>query len=149
MEGIPLAPVATDQTTKANASLTANGLHILINEPLPTRIKSRARYSLERQRWLAMIVNAIQQAGVGQVEYEKAFVLIKVFFPNRKQKDLDNLEIKFVLDAIRYARLVPDDSWEHLTYLPLGDCDPTSPRTELLVMNWDKVEPILLTLTQP
>jgi len=149
-EGSPLAPVAVaDQDTKATASLTANGLRIVVNEPLPTRIKSRARYSLERQRWLAMIVNAIQQAGVGQVEYEKAFVLIKVFFPNRKQKDLDNLEIKFVLDAIRYARLVPDDSWDHLTYLPLGDCDPTSPRTELLVMNWDKVEPILLTLTQP
>lgn len=147
-EGSPLVPVAVaDQTTKATASLTANGLHIMINVPLPTRIKSRARYSLERQRWLAMIVNAIQQ--VGQVEpYEKALALVKVFFPNRKPRDLDNLEIKFVLDAIRYAQLVPDDSWEHLTYLPLGFCDPASPRTEILVMNWDKVEGVLLSLTQ-
>jgi len=147
-EGSPLAPVAVaNQTAKATASLTANGLRIVVNEPLPTRIKSRARYSLERQRWLAMIVNAIRQ--VGQVEpYEKALALVKVFFPNRKPRDLDNLEIKFVLDALRYAQLVPDDSWEHLTYLPLGFCDPASPRTEILVMNWDKVEGVLLSLTQ-
>lgn len=147
-EGSPLAPVAVaNQTAKATASLTANGLRIVVNEPLPTRIKSRARYSLERQRWLAMIVNAIRQ--VGQVEpYEKALALVKVLFPNRKPRDLDNLEIKFVLDAIRYAQLVPDDSWEHLTYLPLGFCDPASPRTEILVMNWDKVAGVLLSLTQ-
>lgn len=148
-ESSPLAPVVVaDQTTKATASLTANGLRIVVNEPLPTRIKSRARYSLERQRWLAMIVPAIKQADKVEA-YEKAFVLIKVFFPNRKPKDLDNLEIKFVLDAIRYAQLVPDDSWDHLTYLPLGFCDPTSPRTELLVTNWDKVESSLHSLTQP
>ncbi|MGE7920665.1 hypothetical protein ACQKM9_17270 [Viridibacillus sp. NPDC093762] len=49
------------------------------------------------------------------VKFNKAIIHIRHHFKNKIIRDLDNRNRKYIIDAIRYANLIDDDDWQHLS----------------------------------
>jgi len=46
--------------------------------------------------------------------FDKARIRIKYYFPDRRRRDKDNYMPKYILDSLRYNRIIRDDSTEHI-----------------------------------
>lgn len=79
-----------------------------------------------------------------QVNITEGLLLIVHFFPNKVIRDLDNRANKYLVDGIRYSRIIPDDSWTHLSFLVMGAVDRENPRTELYLFDAEKRLDMLL-----
>ncbi|WP_157052515.1 RusA family crossover junction endodeoxyribonuclease [Ornithinibacillus contaminans] len=53
--------------------------------------------------------------------FDKAFMTIIHYFPDNRSRDLDNNYYKPIIDSIRKARIIEDDSWQNVSLLTLGD----------------------------
>lgn len=51
------------------------------------------------------------------------FIIHKFCQNDAQAKDLDNLDYKPVIDAVRMTRIIPDDSWNYLSLSLIGDVD--------------------------
>jgi hypothetical protein len=61
-------------------------------------------------------------------KFEHAFIYACHFFSNLSARDLDNRSRSFLINALRYAKVIPGDEWQKLTYMESGflDVDKTN-----------------------
>lgn len=74
---------------------------------------------------------------------EKVFVLIVQYFKNANITDLDNRFHSFIFNALRSARITPDDRWQNLAYMEDGRPADKEPFTEVYVGDYGNFEDII------
>lgn len=104
-------------------------LHITINECLP-RLRDTKGSARIRNHWLGMIRRSL--AGIN-ISFKHALCLIVVYAPTPILWDADNRAVKFIVDAVRYCRLVQDDTWNYISFMVTGELDSEHPRTEIYI----------------
>ncbi|MCF6094516.1 hypothetical protein L1765_11130 [Microaerobacter geothermalis] len=86
--------------------------------------------------YVSQTVNSIQKINSG-ITFEKAFILIRQYFPDLKVRDLDNRSKRFIFNGLRQSGLIKDDDWKNITYMEVGLLDKCNPRTEIYVCDTD------------
>lgn len=72
-----------------------------------------------------------------QKPIDKADVIIRYYFPDKRRRDPDNYSGKFLLDGLTKAGVIADDSFGHITLRLEAYCDQKRPRTEIEVKEKD------------
>jgi len=54
------------------------------------------------------------------LRFEQACIIIIHHFKDGRGRDLDNLNSKYLVDAVRRTAVIKDDSWQHLSHLLFG-----------------------------
>jgi len=89
----------------------------LINSQLS---KHNEYYKEIKSFWEDSIINAISSLQIEPMR-EKAYVLIEVFKPCETW-DVDNVQIKMIIDGIRYSgKIIKDDTYKDLSYMVIGN----------------------------
>ncbi|MBX6773575.1 MAG: hypothetical protein IRY83_17795 [Chloroflexi bacterium] len=106
----------------------------------------------ERERWASVIgtvaANARMDGLLPNVAplLEQAVVWIRPSFPDMRVRDLDNLAVKAVVDALRYSGLLGEDDDQHMAYvisgMPRGLGERT-PGTLILLVGTEPTQPVL------
>ena len=96
-------------------------------------------YSIARDRWYSLIGSGFKKAlDEGKIRdfipFERATVFIRMYFPDPRVRDVDNFTTVFINNALRYARIILDDSFDRLAVVTMGSLDPAAPRTEITVI---------------
>jgi hypothetical protein len=91
-----------------------NLLRIRISGMLPHRIRDK---NLE-QAYTVGIMKSLEE--IKEVRFSKAFISINHYFANQIIRDVDNRNRNVVLNALRYAGLIPDDNWKFVTIMETG-----------------------------
>ena len=86
-------------------------------------------YQEEKRKWEWLVRAAVKKKP--QKPFKKARVRITYFFPNKIRRDPDNYSGKFLLDGIKKAGLIEDDSFSNIRLELRGECDKENPRTEI------------------
>jgi len=86
-------------------------------------------YQEEKRKWEWMVRAAVKKKP--QKPFKKARVRITYFFPNKIRRDPDNYSGKFLLDGLRKAELIEDDSFSNIILELAGSYDSENPRTEI------------------
>ena len=75
---------------------------------------------------------------------DKVFVLIVQYFNNNTISDLDNRFHSFIFNALRSARITPDDRWQKLSYMEDGRHTKETPCTEIYVGEYKNMFEIII-----
>lgn len=67
----------------------------------------------------------------------KSVVKIKYYFPDKRRRDPDNYSGKMILDGLRTANIITDDSFSNITLLLSAEFGCDSKRTEIEVIEDD------------
>jgi len=86
-------------------------------------------YQEEKQKWEWLVRAAVRQKP--KKPFKKAMVRITYFFPDKRRRDPDNYSGKFLLDGIKKAGLIEDDSFSNIRLELHGQHDKENPRTEI------------------
>jgi hypothetical protein len=145
-EGIDAESKLIDATAIYNGRV----LKLVINDYLPHKRFLDSSYSEDlRYRWIrgiANAVNALRDTGV-TVEFHKSVLCqIVMYIPIRRYWDVDNRVYKYVIDALRYARVVPGDAFDKMSILLTGGVDKVNPRTEIYVYEPSHILTDMVTL---
>lgn len=98
-------------------------------------------YGEIKEFWVGSIMYAIAEANIETI-FDKCVVFIKIYYKD-KVWDADNHHISFIVNAIRYSQLVPDDNFERLSYMVTGAISPTNEYyTEIYICS-EKTFPML------
>ena len=101
-------------------------LRITINDYLP---RNRFVTSDVRDSWIGIIAKTLLDK---DIHFEKALCIIVNYLP-REGWDVDNRGYKIIIDALRYARVIQNDTFRELAFMVLGEVDLDNPRTEIYV----------------
>lgn len=135
LENIDYQEIATaPELPGAVACLEKDVLKITVNECLPCICNLKGAVRI-RNHWLGMIRKAL--AGIN-IRFTHALCVIIIYAPSPAVWDADNRAVKFIIDAMRYCRIVPDDTWDNLSYMVTGIADQKRPRTEVYVVEMGK-----------
>lgn len=119
-------------------------LKILIKDYLPRSCLVQAKSSGEplRYRWLKAIVDAVNSLKIKgmQPSFNRAHCIITVYLPRKVNWDVDNRAYKFIIDGLRYADVIDNDTADKLVFTVVGEVDKTNPRTEITVSEYRKIE---------
>jgi len=116
-----------------------NGIVKYVVPEIPHLIKDNDRLQGKlKLLWRELIGYAHAKANI-QVKFEKALCLIKVFHPLHAPWDVDNRVYSHIVNAIRYAGLIPDDSSKHLSLMVTGVSGVAEPKTEIYVIDMNMV----------
>lgn len=63
----------------------------------------------------------------------KVFIYIVHYFKNNVIRDLDNRNRKYLIDALRYALVIPDDRWQNISIMEEGCLDKERDHVEVFV----------------
>lgn len=88
-------------------------------------------YHEEKKVWMNMVGWSVKAVGWQNKPLEKALVRITYYFPDRKRRDPDNYSGKFLLDGLKQAGVIADDSFKNIELVLAGDYDKKNPRTEI------------------
>lgn len=69
----------------------------------------------------------------------QAEVTITYYFPDRRRRDSDNYNGKFIMDGLVKKRVLEDDSFTNIKVVLIGDYDKENPRTEIKVTPIDSI----------
>jgi hypothetical protein len=105
---------------------------ISINDILP-RAVGVSKSSLE-QHWLRIMHKALKDV---DRQYEKVLCVIKVFSP-AYYWDVDNRTYSIIINSLRYNQIIPEDRFNNLSFLVMGDIDKNNPRTEIYLLEHPK-----------
>lgn len=94
-------------------------------------------YKETRDFWLGVIRYALDSAGIYKT-FDKCIVVIKICFSTKYSEiwDVDNHHIQFIINALRYCGIVPDDSWNFIRYMVMGE-ESNDNKTEVYVAKHD------------
>lgn len=109
---------------------TDTGFKVTVRDILPRSREFIKRMSLQTA-WFATLNRAFAQI---DRKFEKLLVLIVPYLPTETSWDVDNRPFKFIIDMCRYAKLIPDDSWQYVSFMVIGKVDAVNPRTEIYLM---------------
>lgn len=130
MKNTPDLPSEVADVPGAAAEVENGVLHISVMECLPRVCDTKGAARL-RNHWLGLIRKAL--AGIN-ISFKHALCVILIYAPSSFLWDVDNRAIKFILDALRYCRVIPDDTWNNLSYLVTGLAGVVDPKTEIYVI---------------
>jgi hypothetical protein len=125
-----------DRKLDAEATFDGTLLKIIVKDCLPRRpsVKSMLKSaSLLRSYWVGNIIGAIRRLPE-PVKFEKAICIIKIITPKKIEWDVDNRAVNMIVNSLRIARVVKNDSWDKLSLCTFGGVDKDNPRTEIMVM---------------
>ncbi|MDX8367204.1 hypothetical protein [Cytobacillus sp. IB215665] len=130
--------------TNDQVKLIMQGTLPYINEE--HRQKDKNYYRTLSEFYVSEMTKAIENENIG-IQFEKALVIIKQFYSDEKVRDFDNQYKTFIFNALRYSKVLLDDSWKKLTYIECGELDKEFPRTEIIVTNAEKLDNIMEKIT--
>ncbi|MEG6570631.1 hypothetical protein [Thermoanaerobacterium thermosaccharolyticum] len=96
--------------------------------------------NIEKNRWIDNIMYALQKLDKN-IHFEHVFVFIKFFTPV-KNCDIDNWNIKPIIDAIKKSLIIYDDDYEHLSF-GFNAKFSNEPKTEIYIFDYNKLEKFL------
>lgn len=118
-----------------------NGIVKYVIPEVPWLIKNDDRLHTKLKRfWIELIGYAHSKANI-KVQFEHALCLIKVYHTLNAPWDLDNRVYNHIINAIRYTKLIPDDSSKHLSVMVTGEAGSDSKRTEIYVVDMKVIVP--------
>jgi hypothetical protein len=104
--------------------------HIRADESIQTKLN---------YHWMDLIVYAHAKSEI-DVKLNHAFCLIKIYHKLNVPWDVDNRVFKYIIDGIRYTKIIPDDSSKYLTFMVTGIPKSEEIKTEILVIEYKKVK---------
>ncbi|MEK5176714.1 hypothetical protein NST63_26595 [Heyndrickxia sp. FSL W8-0496] len=147
-----------EEFAKDNPNLNKMGLNIEIKEysdkvkitipnilpyvRLDHKLNDKDYYRKLNTFYVGEMTKIIQEKNI-KLTFSNAFILIKQYFPDLKIRDFDNQIKSFIFNALRYSKLIKDDSWKNLTYMEAGELCRTHPRTEIIVTDIQKMGDML------
>lgn len=105
-------------------------LRITVDECLPRIANGTSKLRLH---WINKITKALISI---EAKFEKALCVIAVYSPFGGNWDVDNRAYNYVINALRYARVIDDDNYHNLTFMVTGQVDKEYPRTEIYVLEY-------------
>jgi len=111
-----------------NTEVNNGFVKITINDILP-RAVGVSKSSLE-YHWLSLMHKALKDV---ETQYEKILCVIKVFSPAHYW-DVDNRTYSIIINSLRYNQVIPDDKFNNLSFMVMGDIDKDNPRTEIYLL---------------
>lgn len=95
-------------------------------------------YRNAKARWThAVWATALSCKERPKEPYQFADVEVMYYFPDRRRHDPDNYSGKFLWDGLTKARVIADDSFDHIRLHIAGDVDKREPRTVITVREVD------------
>lgn len=128
---------AKSKLIDAAATYDGRVLKVVVNDYLPHRRFLESSYSEDlRYRWIrgiANAVNALRDAGVAVGFNKSVLCQIVVYAPIKKEWDVDNRVYRHIINALHFAQVIPNDSYDIVSILLSGNVDKANPRTEIYV----------------
>lgn len=91
-------------------------------------------YRKDKTMWTRLVYYAAKAAqGRPSEPYDLADVEIMYFFKTRGRRDPDNFSGKLLMDGLRHAGIIVDDSFDHIRLHVAGGYDKRQPRTVITV----------------
>ena len=115
---------------------------ITINDILP-RAVGISKSSLE-QHWYSLMHKALKDV---KTQYGKILCVIKIFSPAHYW-DVDNRTYSIIINSLRYNKIIPDDKFNNLSFMVMGDIDKDNPRTEIYLLEHPE-DPLFFVLPKP
>lgn len=123
-----------------------NGIVKFVVPEIPHLVKDNdPLQGKQKMLWRELIGYAHAKANI-QAKFEKALCLIKVFHTLHAPWDVDNRVYSHIVNAIRYTRLIPDDSSKHLSLMVTGIAGADEPKTEIYIVDMEKIKNKLLEI---
>lgn len=98
-------------------------------------------YQNAKKEWEETVHWAVKAAGWRGEPLRKARVELVYHFPDRKRRDPDNYAGKFILDGLKSAGVLVDDSFSNVQLvLVAGAVDKAKPHVEILVSSLEEAE---------
>lgn len=95
---------------------------------------ARWEYKAEKHRWEELIYYTCRPRP--KEPLKKSIVKIVYFFSDARRRDPDNYSGKFILDGLRKAGIILDDSFNNITLILGADIDRKKPRTEIKITEY-------------
>ena len=89
-------------------------------------------YRADKKQWQALC--AVYCRPKPSEPIKKCVVRITYFFRTRQRHDPDNYSGKFILDGLREAGIIEDDSFSNVELQLCGSYDKENPRKEIMIM---------------
>lgn len=89
-------------------------------------------YRADKKQWQALCAAYCRPKPSEPIK--KCVVRITYFFRTRQRHDPDNYNGKFILDGLREAEIIEDDSFSNVELQLCGSYDKENPRTEIEVI---------------
>ena len=89
-------------------------------------------YRADKKQWEALCAAYCRPKP--DIPIKKCVVRITYFFRTRQRHDPDNYSGKFILDGLREAGIIEDDSFSNVELQLCGAYDKENPRTEIMIM---------------
>lgn len=91
-------------------------------------------YQTAKKEWEEVLHWAVKAAGWRGESLRRARVELIYHFPDRRRRDPDNYSGKFILDGLKAAGVLQDDSFSNVQLvLTAGEVDKREPHVEILV----------------
>lgn len=141
----------TQMTRMINSTATFDGdtLKIVVDDYLPRKciLTNKSSVTPLRIHWLKAITDSIKKLRNTGIDpkFQRAQCIIKIYIPKNIVRDVDNIAYKLVLDGLRYAKIINDDSWEQMSFMVEGGLDRKRPRTEIYVFEHRDMIPEMVT----
>ena len=89
-------------------------------------------YRADKKQWQALCAAYCRPKPSEPIK--KCVVRITYFFRTMQRHDPDNYSGKFILDGLREAGIIEDDSFKNVELHLCGSYDKENPRTEIMIM---------------
>ena len=98
---------------------------------------ARWQYQAVKKEWSELIRYSCRP--IPKHPINKAVVQITYYFPTRIRHDPDNYSGKMILDGLTAARIIVDDSFDHISLFLRANVDKNNPRTEIEITEVDEI----------
>jgi len=88
----------------------------------------------EKEKWINNVMFALKPIK-DSVFFERIFVFVKFYFPDQNM-DVDNRDVKPIIDGIRYAKIIADDSYKYVSY-GFNAQFGSEPKTEIFIIKYE------------
>lgn len=90
------------------------------------------QYQKEKKDWAVKVDRAV---GIDRPPkpFKRSIVKMTYYFKTRHRRDPDNYSGKFLLDGLVEAKVIEDDSFNHIDIIIVGRYDKDNPRTVINV----------------
>jgi len=106
----------------------------------PSRLQTTKKE--EKERWINNITFALRKIK-SQISFDRIFVFVKFYFPV-KYTDVDNYDIRAIINGIKYSGIVPDDTYKYVSF-GYNASFSKEPKTEIYVIKYNEYLPKILT----
>lgn len=107
---------------------------ITVRDILPRNKDLIKKKNLQIQ-WYSTMSKALKEINR---KFDALIVVIVLYLPAGYVWDVDNRPYKMIIDTLRYNHIIPDDSWNKLSFMVIGKTDKDNPRTEIYLIEMPK-----------